>query len=351
MSLYLGPNVISGTATNTKSNAHSLLDFKWSDHILNEMCWLRADTFSWQSGLVYVAAYQHLTTDYTNGISKTETVGGYTITYVEATDGHKITTDEANVINIYNATGVAWFYVIDTVNQRFKLPRTKYGFTGLRDSAGKYVPETLPNIIGRKYYMAMENDDTQFGALFRSDVVANSGYLYDGTGAYYQKAALSFNASLSNSTYQDGAPVQQRATQMYLYFYVGEFDQSATEQTAGITTAQLNAKLDLDLGNVTNTSKEAIVAFNVPNYANGSEYTENTTFYADKDYYVLCYVINGNYYGNIYADSALQTNLFNWQFYIQASANSCRIPVCVLPKGTYYTSNSHCFLFPFKGES
>ena len=34
-----------------------------SDHLINEISWLRADTFSWQSGSVYVRAYQHLVDD------------------------------------------------------------------------------------------------------------------------------------------------------------------------------------------------------------------------------------------------------------------------------------------------
>ena len=64
MSTYLGNQLLSGVATNTISNAHSLFDFKWSDHILNEMSWLRADTFSWHNGLLYKAAYNHLVADY-----------------------------------------------------------------------------------------------------------------------------------------------------------------------------------------------------------------------------------------------------------------------------------------------
>ena len=42
----------------------NLFDFKWTDHKLNDMSWLNADTFSWQSGDVYVAAYEHLVKDF-----------------------------------------------------------------------------------------------------------------------------------------------------------------------------------------------------------------------------------------------------------------------------------------------
>ena len=58
---------------------------------------------------------------------------------------------------------------------------------------------------------------------------------------------INFNASNSSAAYQNGAPVQQRATQMYLYFYVGQFTQSAITQTAGITTEKLNKKADVSM--------------------------------------------------------------------------------------------------------
>ena len=112
MSTYLGTQLLAEVATNTIVNAHSLLDFKWTDHILNEMSWLRADTFSWQSGKVYAAAYNHLKAEYTLVASnaKTETVGSHTITYYEATDGHKIVLPDQEIVvqRIYNESGAAW---------------------------------------------------------------------------------------------------------------------------------------------------------------------------------------------------------------------------------------------------
>ena len=70
MSTYLGTQLLSGVGTNTIANAHSLFDFKWTDHILNEMSWLRSDTFSWHNGDVYVAAYNHLKNDLENSTSQ-----------------------------------------------------------------------------------------------------------------------------------------------------------------------------------------------------------------------------------------------------------------------------------------
>lgn len=142
MSIYKGNSLIAGGR-----QCMPLLSFMWADHVLNDISWLRADTFSWQSGAVYQAAYQHLTADITGKTLQSETVAGTTIQFYLADDRHKIcpASEESNVTAIYNATGVAWYYIIDTTNQRFKLPRTKFGFTGLRDTVGKYVAAGLPD--------------------------------------------------------------------------------------------------------------------------------------------------------------------------------------------------------------
>lgn len=300
----------------------NLFDFKWTDHKLNDISWLNADTFSWQSGDVYVAAYEHLKKDAASGglyyrwstrsdantgydrVMKTgtptvgekfytandegwvdtgvtvaqiidentivdsegstlywlgsmvnlpvdrkeETIGGTTVTYFQSEDGHKICRpdQEANVQALYEATGVAWYYILDTANKRFKLPRTKWGIVGLRDTVGGYVEAGLPNITG-----------TINNAMFLGN---NGDAVPTGTGAFkvnsYNKQALYqgnesnrtdswvFDASRSNATYGNSDTVQPKATQMYLYFYVGNFEQSALEQTAGITSEQLNNKLD-----------------------------------------------------------------------------------------------------------
>ena len=291
-----------------------LLSFQWSDHLLNNVSWLRADTFSWQDGTVYEDAYNHLVSDITNAspetthlyawdlqnmshktwgtiytktentpvddvtdiydvngnqvswrgpehyydydyiernstedvdvyILNTETIAGYTIAYYEATDGHKIVLEnqEQTVNDIYNATGVAWYFILDTTNERFKLPRTKWGFVGVRDSVSKYVPESLPNIKGEwSSTVPSAYEGYCRGAI--SSTTNNAKGNGSGSDGIY---GYLFDASSSSSTYQDNAPVQQRATQMYLYFYVGQFSQTATEQTAGITSEQLNAKVDI----------------------------------------------------------------------------------------------------------
>lgn len=317
-----------------------ILTHVFSDHKLNDISWLNADTFSWQSGDVYVAAYEHLVNDYislsgkgvlyawtntagdetyytktstpsvgdqlfdetgtpaivsnsyVNGEisvvfvyadgsityartdpnamlgrdtskdvtlsapkSETETISGITIRYYKADDGHKIclADQESNLISLYEITGVAWYYILDTANKQFKLPRTKFGFTGLRDSVGGYVPAGLPNITGTFTNNGHAGHAAATGAFTstKNSTGSNQGGASDG-GTY------SFDASRSSSIYGNSDTVQPPATQMYLYFYVGNFEREAIEQTAGITSEQLNDKADTDLSNLTSAGKSKI---------------------------------------------------------------------------------------------
>lgn len=225
-----------------------LFDHKWADHILNDPSWLRADTFSWQDGGVYKAAYNHLEADITGKGLQSETIAGITIQFYLADDKHKIcpANQENNVSAIYAATGVAWYYILDTANKRFKLPRTKYGFTGLRNGVGNYVPESLPNIKGnvngvsnRSFYSTPTADGAFYVDNYGNNAFAGGG----GIGS--NSALLHLDASRSSAAYQDGAPVQPPATQMYLYFYVGNFTQSALENTAGLNAELFNGKADV----------------------------------------------------------------------------------------------------------
>lgn len=310
MSLRQGNKIIAG---HTKYHP-DIFDCKWADHLLENPSWLRGDTFSWHDGSVYEAAYNHLVADlyrtvpnlycwgnvyfcesstpnvndpvyslsnniylpigyvtaYSNDAlsiwvysgqpvtdaarvsandvtnvtiniaSKTETINGITISYTLAADGHKIcgTSQEAAILALYNSTGVSWYYILDTTNQRFKLPRTKFGFEGLRDTVGKYIPVGLPD---HSHTYSAPSGSTAGSGSASVTVLRN---VYADT--------ITNKASTSNPIYGTSTTVQEPATQMYLYFYVGEFTQSALENTAGLNAELFNAKADTNLSNVTN---------------------------------------------------------------------------------------------------
>ena len=253
MSIYINGKLVAGG-----SQALPLLSFMWSDHQLNHLSWLRADTFSWQSGDVYVAAYNHLAGDIGGKTLQSETIDGTTIQFYLADDGHKIcpASEESNVSAIYNSTGVAWYYILDTTNRQFKLPRTKWGFTGIRSGVGKYIPESLPNITGQisSDRFGVYNSRSSSGVFS----VTDGGTYGAASNTAEHRMKVSFSAHKSNTTYQDGAPVQERATEMYLYFYVGNFTQTALENTAG-----LNAEMFNDL------NAHKVIEFQTPTASNG----------------------------------------------------------------------------------
>ncbi len=237
----------------------------WADHQVNNESWLRADTFSWHSGGVYVAAYEHLVADIDGKTTEEEIVGGITVYFYRADDGHKICLpdQESNLSALYESTGVAWYYLLDTANKQFKLPRTKYGFNGLRDSVGGYIAPGLPNITGTftNNGHAGYADATGAFTSTKNGTHSNEGGASD--GGFY-----SFDASRSSSIYGNSDTVQVPATQMYLYFYVGNFEQSATEQTAGLNAELFNGKADRNLLNTTD-NVDFVIESQLPTADNG----------------------------------------------------------------------------------
>lgn len=313
-----------------------LFDWKWADHELDDMSWLRADTFSWQDGTVYEAAYNHLVDDFGNGasgtyyawtnshnytvytvsetpsegdkiyeydnglfiwnessinggnvsyfvvthsgaeivnengitydrdtsqdvvisgsVAQTETIAGITITYYRSSDGHKIVLadQETNAAAIFSSTGVAWYYILDTANQRFKLPRTKFGIIGLRDGVGNYVGAGLPNITGviGQYDCAVGTYNISRSGAFYAVNQNSRSMMYDRLSASNTYGDTGFDASRSNSIYGSSTTVQPPATQQYLYFYVGGFTKTAVQQTAGLNAELFNNKADLAIFNI-----------------------------------------------------------------------------------------------------
>lgn len=252
------------------NNGWNLFDCKWADHLEDDMSWLRADTFSWQSGDTYSSAYNELLSERQKvTATKSDTIAGVTVTYYQTPKGYKIAlaNQETAIASLYNSTGAAWYYILDADNGRFKLPRTKWGFVGFRDVAGSYVAESLPNITGKFDSTELTNNTEQknSGALYGT----NSSLGVIATGAGGQSLAINFDASRSSQTYKNNAPVQQRATQMYLYFYVGNFSTEAVRQTAGLNAELFNGKADIDLENVvfSQAFKNKIINLTSVNYA------------------------------------------------------------------------------------
>lgn len=241
-----------------------ILYHAWADHLLNDMSWLRADTFSWQSGDVYVAAYNHLASDIDGKTLQSETVDGLPISYYLADDGHKICMpdQEIYISILYEVTGVAWYYILDTENKQFKLPRTQFGFTGIRSGVGNYVEAGVPNITGDIIPTSAYSGVVATGAFYGTERSAGTITNGGSGSAVDNRTIVGMSASRSSSVYGNSYTVQPPATEMYLYFYVGNFEQSAIEQTAGLNAELFNQKADLNLANSAPTSQFAQLLLN-----------------------------------------------------------------------------------------
>lgn len=216
------------------------------------------------------------------------------VNYKRTPKGYKIVTadQEAAVLTKYNDLGISWYYVLDTINTQFKLPRTKFGFEGLRGYVGDDIEAGSPNIYGT--VGTCVNYAKRNGAI---TTTTNGQYKVDhqqGSNVNVALGNLSLNASYSSLVYGNSDTVQEPATQTYLYFYIGEYTESAIEQTAGLNSELFNGKADISLNNLSNglantictttptttsSASSARPAVVIENYVNGTSWYR---VYSDK---------------------------------------------------------------------
>ena len=228
------------------NNPFSLLEPKWSDKLINNVSWLRSNGQS-NSSSVYADAYDLILTEYNGSTDETETIGSTTITFRRgATTGMKITVDKTAFDSIYSEVGTAWYFVLDTENSAFYLPRSN-GFMQF-GGTGNFVEAGLPNITGTAYGDEFPSGLATTGAFYDAGKFSDSA-----TGSSQPSRILGLDASRSNSIYGNSTTVQPPSVQGYLYFYVGETVQNASLINAGRIEEKLADKADVDLANVNDT--------------------------------------------------------------------------------------------------
>ena len=252
----------------------------WSDHLLTNSSYLRADTFSWQDGNIYYTAYnelvneKNLTTE-----TSTDTINNITITYYRTPKGYKIVLPDMadNLVQLYESTGTAWYYILDVDNTRFKLPRnSRYESGTTTENAGDFGAESLPNITGTAAsWHDSDTDRTDFGAIsgkVTGAFTSRTGYRnksVNETSITADNAAsctmLGFDASRSSSTYKSGAKVNPDHITQFLYFYVGNTIQNETTINIAEITEALNNKADRDFGNITDGTYDFLTTKQVAN--------------------------------------------------------------------------------------
>ena len=214
-----------GTNWYTKSRTPEAGDSVWGSGSTSVQPYGTVESYDPTTDSIVVDGVSYAFTSYTiDGYADhQETIAGTTVHFYLTADGHKIcpASQETNVNAIYAATGIAWYYIIDTTNQRFKLPRTQYAFVNTRTAVGAYVEPSAPNITaGAAGVLIVNTNQGTSGAFTYTEKAGNN---FDNTGgAGEARANLNMDASRSSSVYKNGATIQQPATEMYLYFYIGQ---------------------------------------------------------------------------------------------------------------------------------
>lgn len=147
------------------------------------------------------------------------------------------------------------------------------GATITLSEIGKTYKESLPNIKGLRKSDTVQGEVS--GAYSKSNALSSYGTSSGGLG-YFN---VEFNASLSSSTYQDGAKVQPDHTKYPYYMVISTEGQTAkVEIDINKVYEDLNLKATTDLSNVSSVAssfKEQSVGWGMPDYS--ARYTMTLT--------------------------------------------------------------------------
>ena len=180
--------------------------------------------------MTYPDAVNMIINEYNSGVSSTyrgiackRSVSGRYIADISKKD---------DVDELYATTGVADIYLVDTTNNAFYLPKTKWftQYTTDINSLNKYNEAGLPNITGRA------------GTIFQSFDSITQGAFTIGTNGWDNKGStgnsgycFNFNASRSSAVYGKSSTVQPPSSNKFIYYKVGDV-------VAGATSAIIDAQ-------------------------------------------------------------------------------------------------------------
>ena len=229
--------------TVSEAGQHDLFDMKWLDYELPEdSLWMRQRGWEWISAVddegkdtLAAQAFEHLYMDAMNGSRISELVqladgGRQLISYIRAADGHLVVLADSSdassldaLKRIFNANGVAWYYVVDENARKFQLPHTSLAFNAIHMESdalpGSSSRGALPNIKG-DFAVLGYNDRDANGAFTKTPTDHYNGYQAYDYGIRWNR--VDFDASRCSPLYQSGVNyVRSAGTYAYLYFFVG----------------------------------------------------------------------------------------------------------------------------------
>lgn len=277
-------------------SAFSLFDTKLSDHILEGeegLGWALQGTYTLSS---YTDFYQKCLAEKNAGVATQTTLGASTITTYNNANGHIFydISDKAVVDTYYEKTGSAWFYGIDTENERIFLPRNKWvGIKGVSSTAPVKGNGSLGIITNNLAGSLASQGDYHSIAVWNNTWNVNpattlapargvSVVPWSNSGAGVVGVTTD---STKSGIIADTSEVLQIDTEKYLYICVGNtMVNEADVDVANLTTDVQNleaSKVDLDAQNLSNAGKSLISGLGMPSEkyidltlgASGSTYT------------------------------------------------------------------------------
>ncbi len=178
----------------------------------------------------------------------------YSFDYKKAQNGHLIAdiSYKSQIDVLFSEKGVADFYILDSVNNQFYLPRTKWfhQFTVETNLVNNANESGLPNITGEfnQYRSPAASGAFKYTSGINCDTIG-------GGGAVFQKYLTTLDASMANSVYGRSENVQPPSSNKLLYYKVGNTIVNESEiDVANLTSDVLsleNNKANADLSNCT----------------------------------------------------------------------------------------------------
>lgn len=231
-------------------SGYNLFDLKYSDHILadNEAKgFALLGSYAYKTGVAgsrygYPDFYNKCVAEKLAGTETTITVGKYSFTGYKNANGHIFfdIADKDTVDNIYTSTGKAWYYGVDTANERIFLPRVKNALVGMTDIAD--TSAVVPNTTNPMPQFTVHNDTGAVGNLHTFSVSGspfnqvhwngrqgnnNGNLMWTDKG---NTGLLSDNANVKSALNNDN---------FYIYMCVGNTEQeSAVTDVIDITTSE-----------------------------------------------------------------------------------------------------------------
>ena len=221
----------------------NLFDTKITDHVLTG-----DESVGWalQGSLItntYPDAVSKIKQEYEEGTTETLEDDDISFPYKKHSNGHHIVdiSNKTEVDNYYNKYGICDFYILDSTNNRFYLPKTKWfwQFTDNIDEINNMCKPGLPNITGStQCYFQTNTSNNLAGNGCISITEGEKTSPSNGTAGWGKR--INIDASSSSFIYGNSDTVQPPASKKFIYYKVGNTVINESQIDVGNVLSDLN---------------------------------------------------------------------------------------------------------------